>query len=59
MTTKNEKAKPLNKFQAYEKRQLDKGLTKCTVWVPEGDEVSLKTYADRKRKAHARKLKGK
>jgi len=51
---KESKAK-VNKFTAYKTRQKEKGLVFVSVWVPEGDADQLKIYAERKRKAHAKK----
>lgn len=48
--------KKLSKFQAYEKRQKDRGLAKVTVWIPEGEVINLKRYAGRKKQAHLKTL---
>lgn len=44
-----------NKWQNYDARQKAKGYKKVTVWTP--DEVALKKYAGKQRKAHDRKSK--
>ena len=44
-----------SKYARYERKQKERGFVKVHIWCPKGDQVAVKKYAEKKRKAHLKK----